>query len=118
MHHARSLYRDKAHGISMLVPSKLVRLAGGTNLHAGSYMGKMARETLENDLSRDALRDEWFGLKRVFPVDSGGIYSAKVHGNLDDYGIDCIIQAGGGVHGHPDGITSGATAMVQVVEAW
>jgi ribulose-bisphosphate carboxylase large chain len=110
--------RDKAHGISMLVISKLVRLAGGTNLHTGSYMGKMSSETLENDLSRDALRDEWFGLKRVFPVASGGIYPAKVYGNLDGYGIDCIIQAGGGVHGHPGGTTSGARAMVQAVEAW
>jgi ribulose-bisphosphate carboxylase large chain len=113
-----AITRDKAHGISMLVISKLVRLAGGTNLHTGSYMGKMASETLENDLSRDALRDEWFGLKRVFPVASGGIYPAKVYGNLDGYGIDCIIQAGGGVHGHPGGTTSGARAMVQAVEAW
>ena len=80
-------------------------------------MEKMAIETLENDLSRDALRDEWFGLKRVFPVASGGIYPAKVYGNLDGYGIDCIIQAGGGVHGHPDVTTSGARAMVQAVEA-
>jgi len=110
--------RDKAHGISMLVISKLVRMAGGTNLHTGSYMGKMARETLENDLSRDALREEWYGLKRVFPVASGGIYPAKVHGNLDGYGVDCIVQAGGGVHGHPDGTTAGAKAMVQAVEAW
>jgi len=45
-----ALTRDKGHGISMLVISRLVRLAGGTNLHTGSYMGKMARETLENDL--------------------------------------------------------------------
>jgi ribulose-bisphosphate carboxylase large chain len=110
--------RDKAHGISMLVISKLVRMTGGTNLHTGSYMGKMARETLENDLSRDALRDEWYGLKRVFPVASGGIYPAKVHGNLDGYGVDCIVQAGGGVHGHPEGTTAGAKAMVQAVEAW
>ena len=110
--------RDKAHGISMLVISKLVRMTGGTNLHTGSYMGKMARETLENDLSRDALREEWYGLKRVFPVCSGGIYPAKVHGNLDGYGVDCIVQAGGGVHGHPDGTTAGAKAMVQAVEAW
>ena len=110
--------RDKAHGISMLVISKLVRMTGGTNLHTGSYMGKMARETLENDLSRDALREEWYGLKRVFPVASGGIYPAKVHGNLDGYGVDCIVQAGGGVHGHPDGTTAGAKAMVQAVEAW
>jgi ribulose-bisphosphate carboxylase large chain len=110
--------RDKAHGISMLVISKLVRMTGGTNLHTGSYMGKMAGETQENDLSRDALREEWHGLKRVFPVASGGIYPAKVHGNLDGYGIDCIVQAGGGVHGHPDGTTAGARAMVQAVEAW
>jgi ribulose-bisphosphate carboxylase large chain len=110
--------RDKAHGISMLVISKLVRMTGGTNLHTGSYMGKMARETLENDLSRDALREEWYGMKRVFPVASGGIYPAKVHGNLDGYGVDCIVQAGGGVHGHPDGTTAGAKAMVQAVEAW
>jgi len=110
--------RDKAHGISMVVISRLVRMAGGTNLHTGSYMGKMAKETQENDMSRDALRDEWHGLKRVFPVASGGIYPAKVHGNLDGYGIDCIVQAGGGVHGHPDGTAAGARAMVQAVEAW
>ena len=110
--------RDKGHGIAMLVISKLVRMTGGTNLHTGSYMGKMARETLENDLSRDALRGDWHGYKRVFPVASGGVYPAKVHGNLDGYGIDCIIQAGGGVHGHPDGTTAGARAMVQAADAW
>ncbi|MCX6668413.1 MAG: RuBisCO large subunit C-terminal-like domain-containing protein [Methanothrix sp.] len=110
--------RDKGHGISMVVISRLVRMTGGTNLHTGSYMGKMARETMENDQSRDALREEWHGLKRVFPVASGGIYPAKVSGNLDGYGIDCIVQAGGGVHGHPDGTTAGAKAMVQAVEAW
>jgi ribulose-bisphosphate carboxylase large chain len=113
-----AITRDKGHGISMVVISKLVRLAGGTNLHTGSYLGKMARETAENDLSRDALREEWFGLKRVFPVASGGIYPATVHANLDGYGLDCIVQAGGGVHGHPGGTTAGAMAMVQAAEAW
>lgn len=110
--------RDKGHGISMVVIAKLVRLAGGTNLHTGTYLGKMSRETEENDLARDALRDVWHGLKRVFPVASGGVYPANVYGNLDGYGIDCIVQAGGGVHGHPDGTTAGARAMVQAVEAW
>ncbi|HSD58764.1 MAG TPA: RuBisCO large subunit C-terminal-like domain-containing protein [Methanotrichaceae archaeon] len=110
--------RDKGHGISMVVIAKLVRLAGGTNLHTGTYLGKMSRETEENDLARDALRDVWYGLKRVFPVASGGVYPANVYANLDGYGIDCIVQAGGGVHGHPDGTTAGARAMVQAVEAW
>lgn len=110
--------RDKAHGISMVPIARLVRLAGGTNLHTGSYLGKMASEREENDLARDALRNPWYDKLRVFPVASGGIYPAKVHGNLDGYGMDCIVQAGGGVHGHPDGTTAGAKAMVQAVEAW
>ena len=113
-----AMTRDKGHGISMVVIAKLVRMAGGTNLHTGSYLGKMAREIEENDLCRDALRNEWHGLKRVFPVASGGIYPATVHANLDGYGIDCIVQAGGGVHGHPGGTTAGARAMVQAAEAW
>jgi len=113
-----AMTRDKGHGISMVVISKLVRLAGGTNLHTGSYLGKMAGEREENDQSREALRGEWYGLKRIFPVASGGIYPAKVHANLDGYGIDCIVQAGGGVHGHPGGTVAGARAMVQATEAW
>lgn len=113
-----AMTRAKGHGISMVVIAKLVRLAGGTNLHTGSYLGKMAREIEENDLCRDALREEWYGLKRIFPVASGGIYPSNVYGNLDGYGIDCIVQAGGGVHGHPLGTTAGAKGMVQAVEAW
>jgi ribulose-bisphosphate carboxylase large chain len=113
-----ALTRDKAHGISMAVIARLVRLAGGTNLHTGTYLGKMAREAEENDRSKEALRGEWHGLKRVFPVASGGVYPGNVHANLDGYGIDSIVQAGGGVHGHPQGTTAGARAMVQSVEAW
>jgi len=113
-----AMTRDRAHGISMLVIAKLVRMAGGTNLHTGSYVGKMASDIEENNQCRDALRGEWYGLKRVFPVASGGIHPGKVAGNLDGYGRDCIVQAGGGVHGHPDGTTAGARAMVQAVEAW
>jgi len=113
-----AITRDRAHGINMVVIAKLVRLAGGTNLHTGTYLGKMAGESAENDKARDALRNEWYGLKRVFPVASGGIYPANVYSNLDGYGTDCIIQAGGGVHGHPNGTTAGAKAMVQAVEAW
>jgi ribulose-bisphosphate carboxylase large chain len=110
--------RDKSHGISMVPISRLVRMAGGTNLHTGSYLGKMAGDREENDSCRDALRDDWYGLRPVFPVASGGVHPGKVRPNLEGYGIDCIVQAGGGVHGHPWGTTAGATAMVQAVEAW
>ncbi len=110
--------RDPHHGISMVPISRLVRMAGGTNLHTGSYLGKMAGDREENDSCRDALRDDWYGLRPAFPVASGGVHPGKVRPNLEGYGIDCIVQAGGGVHGHPWGTTAGATAMVQAVEAW
>ena len=32
-------------------------------------------------------------------------------------GTDIIIQAGGGIHGHPSGTISGARAMRQAVDA-
>lgn len=110
--------RDRRHGISMVPISRLVRMAGGTNLHTGSYLGKMAGDREENDQCRDALRDEWYDLSPVFPVASGGLHPGNVRPNLDGYGTDCIVQAGGGVHGHPRGTTGGAMAMVQAVEAW
>jgi ribulose-bisphosphate carboxylase large chain len=110
--------RDRSHGISMVPISRLVRMAGGTNLHTGSYLGKMAGDREENDQCRDALRDDWYGLRPVFPVASGGVHPGNVRPNLDGYGADCIVQAGGGVHGHPWGTTAGAKAMVQAVEAW
>lgn len=113
-----AITRDRKHGIAMLPLARLVRLCGGTNLHTGSYSGKMDTEKTENDASRDALRREWHGLKPVFPVASGGLHPLNVASNLEGYGVNCIIQAGGGIHGHPDGTTTGAKAMRQAVDAW
>ena len=112
-----AMTRDKGHGISMMAIAKLVRLCGGTNLHVGTYKGKMAYDE-EVDLLKDALRCQWYGLKKVFPVASGGVYPGNVIPNLEGYGVDCIVQAGGGVHGHPRGTTAGARAMRQTVDAW
>jgi ribulose-bisphosphate carboxylase large chain len=36
---------------------------------------------------------------------------------IEYLGVDQIIQAGGGIHGHPDGTVKGATAFRQAVEA-
>ena len=112
-----ALTRGK-YGIAMPVISKLTRMVGGTNLHIGTYAGKMERNVCEIDESRDILRKPWAGYKRVWPVASGGLYPQKVRANLDCYGIDVILQAGGGIHGHPEGTTKGAVAMFQSVEAW
>jgi len=56
-------------------------------------------------------------LKPVFAVCSGGIYPGHVPYLMKNFGKDIIIQAGGGVHGHPDGTRVGAMAMRQAVDA-
>lgn len=104
------------HGISMLVVSKLSRLIGVDQLHIGTAeVGKMKQDdnvkVLEN-----ALTKEWFGLKTVFPVASGGLHPGSVPQLIKKMGKDIIIQAGGGIHGHPKGTIAGAKAMRAAVE--
>ncbi|MHA1687631.1 MAG: RuBisCO large subunit C-terminal-like domain-containing protein [Candidatus Heimdallarchaeaceae archaeon] len=111
--------RNKKHGISMLAVAKLVRMAGGDQLHIGSYgQGKMDSDVEEEKKIRDALLVEKMDdIKKVFPVASGGLHPGKVPELIKYGGKDIIIQAGGGIHGHPMGTKAGATALKQAVEA-
>ncbi len=56
-------------------------------------------------------------LKSVFPVPSAGIHPGLVPLLIKDFGIDSVINAGGGVHGHPDGAIGGGKAFRQAVDA-
>ena len=109
--------RPERHGVSMRVIAKLARLAGIDQLHVGSAVGKMAEQrerVLENI---EALKMPMKGIKPAMPVASGGLHPALVPELLKIFGTDAIIQAGGGVHGHPDGTEAGAKAMRQAIEA-
>ena len=67
----------------------------------------------------DFLRSEWYGLKTVMPVASGGVHPALVPANLEILGApDIQLNAGGGIHGHPKGSRAGAAAMKQAMEAY
>lgn len=106
------------HGISMLAVAKFARLVGVDNLHSGTVVGKMEggkREILD---IYEFLRSDLYGLKRVIPVASGGLHPGLVDDLIDIFGTELVIQAGGGVHGHPDGTKKGAMAMRQAVDAW
>lgn len=107
------------HGISMMIIAKLTRLVGGDQLHTGTAAGKMglARDLPEIQRINDFLRSEWYGLNPVFPVASGGVHPSIVPINVKHLGNELVIQAGGGVHGHPSGTRAGARAMVQASEA-
>lgn len=121
-----ALTRNKEHGIEMMVIAKLMRLIGLDQLHIGTVVGKMAetkeevlrsQEALTKEKSKTDFVQDWHGLRPVFPVCSGGLSPLNVPALLGILGKDIIIQAGGGVHGHPDGTVAGATAMRQAVDA-
>jgi ribulose-bisphosphate carboxylase large chain len=109
--------RIREHGISMKVVAKIARIIGVDQLHVGTAVGKMS-ETREEVLENiEALLQPLYGLKRVLPVASGGLHPGLVPDLMDIFGRDFVIQAGGGIHGHPEGSTSGAIAMRQAVDS-
>jgi ribulose-bisphosphate carboxylase large chain len=109
--------RNPTHGISMLVISKLVRVLGLDQLHVGAAVGKMSEKKEEVLKNCDALKKEMYELKPSLPVASGGLHPALVPQLISIFGVDFVIQAGGGIHGHPGGTRSGARAMRQAIDA-
>ena len=108
-----SLTRNQKHGITMLVLAKLARLAGVDQLHTGTVIGKMEGEKKEVLAINKFLRREWFGLKPVLPVASGGLYPDLIPKLIKILGQDTIFAFGGGIHGHSGGAFAGAQAVVQ-----
>jgi ribulose-bisphosphate carboxylase large chain len=109
--------KSQVHGIAMKPIATVARVIGVDQLHVGTVVGKMS-ETKEDVLQNiEALKTDIPGVKPVMPVASGGIHPALVPALLQYFGKDVVIQAGGGIHGHPDGTRTGAVAMRQAVEA-
>jgi ribulose-bisphosphate carboxylase large chain len=109
--------RNPKHGISMRVITKIARMIGVDQLHVGAVVGKMAETKKEVSENVEALKMKMGGLKVVLPVASGGLYPRLVPSLINFFGKDCVIQAGGGIHGHSDGTVAGARAMRQAVDA-
>jgi len=111
-----ALTRNKKHGISMKVIAKVARLIGVDQLHIGTAVGKMEGSKKEILDIKKALEED-IGIKKTLSVASGGLHPGMVPKLMKMFGIDVIIQAGGGIHGHPKGTRAGATAMRQAVDA-
>ncbi len=130
MHAAMTRIPD--HGFSMNCVSKLSRLIGVDQLHIGTVFGKLVgpkdevlqcQQMLTTEKTRENIREhcfnqEWFNLKPVYPVSSGGLHPGIVDKVLNLFGTDIMIQLGGGVHGHPQGSYAGAKAMKAAIEAY
>ncbi|MBT3397362.1 type III ribulose-bisphosphate carboxylase [archaeon] len=117
------------HGLSMMCVADFSRVAGVDSLHIGTGIGKMKGgkeevkeidEEMEQRIvskTKTRLDQNWSSIKPVFSVCSGGIYPGHVPYLMKNFGKDIIIQAGGGIHGHPKGTKTGATALRQAVDA-
>jgi len=122
--------RNKKHGITMLALAKLMRLIGMDQLHTGTIVGKMEgakKEVLEinniitkpkiKDNNLSTLNQDWYDIKPVLPVASGGLSPLHIPELIKVLGKNMVYQFGGGCHGHPDGTKAGARAIRQAVDA-
>jgi ribulose-bisphosphate carboxylase large chain len=105
------------HGIAMPVIAVASRLLGIDQLHVGTAVGKMSEDRKEVNTNIRECTQPLQGILPTMPVASGGLHPRLVPELIDIFGTDVIIQAGGGIHGHPQGTKVGATAMRQAIDA-
>ncbi|MFP4625742.1 MAG: type III ribulose-bisphosphate carboxylase [Natronomonas sp.] len=105
------------HGVSMRCLAQFARLAGVDHIHTGTAgLGKLENEDTPG--INAWLASDLHGLADVLPVASGGLHPGIVDTLLESLGTDLIVQAGGGIHGHPDGTKAGAIALRAAVDAF
>lgn len=115
--------------ISMIVFAKLFRLLGVDSIHGGSPLAKMEdygeaeyiqqvlqKKNLKPHKKIPSLGQKWHNIKPVWMTASGGLHPGDFEAVLDALGEDVLIQCGGGLLGHPDGIEAGVEAIEQARE--
>ncbi|WP_416731270.1 2,3-diketo-5-methylthiopentyl-1-phosphate enolase [Fictibacillus sp. JL2B1089] len=103
-------------GYSVIL-GKLLRYAGADLVLFPSPYGSVALDRKETLSIADALTTESISLNKSFPVPSAGIHPGLTPVLYNDFGLDSVINAGGGIHGHPDGAAGGARAFRQAIDA-
>jgi 2,3-diketo-5-methylthiopentyl-1-phosphate enolase len=133
---AGALYPSPHYGISASVLlGKLMRLCGADLVLFPSPYGSVVMPKEENMAIRHALvtdkLDEDYVyrapggadhsppplLRSSFPVPSAGIHPGLVPWIIRDFGTDVVVNAGGGIHGHPLGTAAGGQAFRQAIDA-
>ncbi|MBV6714699.1 2,3-diketo-5-methylthiopentyl-1-phosphate enolase [Paenibacillus chitinolyticus] len=141
---AGAFYPSAEYGISAsLLLGKLMRVAGADLVLFPSPYGSVVMPREENlaikqvllteNLEQDyiyrhspvegpvgqpsATANESIALKTSFPVPSAGIHPGLVPLILRDFGTDVVVNAGGGIHGHPMGAIAGGQAFRQAIQA-
>ncbi|GMA57196.1 2,3-diketo-5-methylthiopentyl-1-phosphate enolase [Alicyclobacillus sacchari] len=112
-----ALYGSPNYGIAAdIVLGQLMRLAGADmgifpSMYGSVTLGGEATEQLLAHLRKDGVH------RKVLPAPSAGIYPGLVPQLYRDFGIDLILNAGGGIHGHPGGASMGGQAFFDAISA-
>lgn len=131
-----AFYPSPHYGISASVLlGKLMRLCGADLVLFPSPYGSVVMPKEENMAIRHALVTERIdedyayrpmgdsgsgsppALRPSFPVPSAGIHPGLVPWIIRDFGTDVVVNAGGGIHGHPLGTAAGGQAFRQAIDA-
>jgi 2,3-diketo-5-methylthiopentyl-1-phosphate enolase len=98
-----------------LLFGKLIRLAGADLTLFPSPYGSLSTPKDETQqIQTYATESHW--TKPILAVPSAGIHPGLVPDLIRDFGTDVVINAGGGIHGHPDGAAAGARAFRQAID--
>ncbi|WP_168119109.1 2,3-diketo-5-methylthiopentyl-1-phosphate enolase [Paenibacillus sp. HB172176] len=115
---AGASYPSPHYGIgASLLLGKLMRLAGADLVLFPSPYGSVVMPKEENLAVKHALLKPLHELKTSFPVPSAGIHPGLVELIIRDFGTDVVVNAGGGIHGHPMGTAAGGQAFRQAIDA-
>ncbi|SFI30241.1 2,3-diketo-5-methylthiopentyl-1-phosphate enolase [Paenibacillus sp. UNC496MF] len=115
---AGAFYPSPHYGIAApLLLGKLMRLAGADLALFPSPYGSVVMPREENLAVQAALLDPALPVRTSFPVPSAGIHPGLVPLILRDFGTDVVVNAGGGIHGHPMGTAAGGQAFRQAIDA-
>lgn len=122
--------RSPTQGMSMAVLAETARLVGVDQLHIGTAIGKLEatkeevvalRDKVHGDKSPGLgwdLGQDWYGMKPLLPVSSGGLHVGLLYPLFDILGTDIVVQLGGGIWGHPDGGRAGSKALRDAIDGY
>ncbi|WP_110927821.1 2,3-diketo-5-methylthiopentyl-1-phosphate enolase [Bacillus massiliglaciei] len=110
--------QSEFYGLShSLLLGKLVRMTGADfSLFPSPYGNVALKREAALGIARN-LTEEDPDWKPAFPVPSAGIHPGMVPQLYRDFGLDSIINAGGGIHGHPNGAQGGGRAFRAALQA-
>lgn len=107
-----AISRSPQLGFSFRAWQKLARLSGADHLHTNGISNKFYESDGEVLDAIAAVRAPLRGVGPTVPVLSSGQWGGLAHATHAAVGsTDLLVLAGGGIHGHPDGVAAGVASM-------